>query len=255
MGIRGESSPGVVLVSIDLETTGFSFVKDHIIQVGAVAVRLRSGQAPELERIGEFDALVKTTKKIKSNISKLTGITNAMVAQDGLRPTAAFARLCRRVYDWRRDGSEVILVGHNIAQFDLPFLMTLGVRTIGTARALRFDGVLDTLKVLKPLKVECGGSLKLGQVYRVSVGRELVNAHSAVADAQAVVDILASPWWEAHVGPLSALAFNATPRQRFLEDFRPRFQRLHAKHFGQEARDDSKSPHFSIRAKLGLKPE
>ncbi len=93
-------------VVIDVETTGFDFQYDNIIELAAV--KFTNGKKTD-----EFSSLVKPPRKIPDYIAQLTGISNEMVAdaptlQEALPQYLAFL------------GND-ILVGQNVA-FDVNFI-------------------------------------------------------------------------------------------------------------------------------------
>lgn len=91
---------------IDIETTGLG-TDDKIIELGALIVA--NGTVHET-----YSALVKTDKKIPSEIVELTGITEEMIENEGIAEREAlnkFVALC----------NGKTLVGHNIG-FDLNFI-------------------------------------------------------------------------------------------------------------------------------------
>ena len=90
---------------VDLETTGATSVSDHITEIGVVEV--------DGEQISEWASLVNPQTRIPEFIERLTGISNAMVAN---APT--FAELAPALHD-RLDGC--LFVAHN-ARFDYGFL-------------------------------------------------------------------------------------------------------------------------------------
>ena len=98
-------------VVFDIETTGFSSVTDKIIEIGAV--RVENGII-----ISRFQTYVKPFKRIPSNITALTGITeddvkNAPRIEDAIEKFLNFI------------GND-ILVAHNAA-FDMRFVCTVCV--------------------------------------------------------------------------------------------------------------------------------
>ena len=157
-------------VCFDLETTGLSVVHDGITEFGAV--KIRNGE--EVERLQSF---INPEKKISAKITRLTSITNDMVAsaptiQEFLPTILAFFEGC-------------ILVAHN-AKFDVGFLNT-SLQRSGQPELQNI--VIDTLPlaraILKPLK-----SYRLGNVcrqYRVTYDDEV--AHRADYDAQVLADV------------------------------------------------------------------
>jgi DNA polymerase III epsilon subunit family exonuclease len=94
------------LVVFDFETTGLDSRDDRIIEIGAIKL---SGMRP----VAEFSTLVRTETPIEDNIARLTGITNAMLADQ-----PAIDDVLPGFIDFFK-GS--ILVAHN-AEFDMGFL-------------------------------------------------------------------------------------------------------------------------------------
>ena len=91
---------------VDIETTGFSPVKDDIIEIGAIRV--------ENNKIKEkYDQLIKINKILAPFTTRLTGITDEML-QTG-----------KEINDVLKDfidfTGQNIIIGHNVT-FDLGFL-------------------------------------------------------------------------------------------------------------------------------------
>ncbi len=91
---------------VDLETTGFSPDCDEIIEIGAV--RVRNGKPVE-----EYQKLIKPCFAISNTITKITGITNAMVCS-----APNINSILPEALDFIGDD---IIVGHNV-NFDINFL-------------------------------------------------------------------------------------------------------------------------------------
>ncbi len=139
-------------VIFDIETTGFSPVKDRIIEIGAI--KMRNGEI--LDKFSEF---INPKRPIPYRITNLTSITDEMVmdapAREEIIPR--FVEFC--------EGA--VLVGHNVA-FDISFInqncKELGipadyttVDTLGLSRVflpLQAKHTLDA--VAKTLKIDDG---------------------------------------------------------------------------------------------------
>jgi DNA polymerase III epsilon subunit family exonuclease len=104
---------GAKFVFFDLETTGLSPRGCKIIEMAA----LRVGEEGVVA--GSFQALVRISQPLPYFISKLTGITNAMLAR-GERIESVFPRFCEFVGD-------LPLVAYN-ASFDMGFLRAEAAR-------------------------------------------------------------------------------------------------------------------------------
>ncbi len=97
-------------VVVDTETTGLSAVQEEIIEIGAVAFRYADDGS-----IGDvcatFGALQEPSKPIPADITRITGITDEMVAGQ-IIPRAKLEALI---------GNADLIIAHN-AGFDRPFL-------------------------------------------------------------------------------------------------------------------------------------
>jgi DNA polymerase III epsilon subunit family exonuclease len=102
--VRGD---GARFVFFDLETTGLSPRGDRIIEIAALRVGSRGGVRRS------FQALVKIEERVPRFITRLTGITDAML-MDGDPIAAALPGFCEFVED-------LPLVAYNVA-FDMGFL-------------------------------------------------------------------------------------------------------------------------------------
>ena len=110
---KDEKSKGINLnkfvddyVLVDIETTGFSPVKDDIIEIGAI--RVENNQI-----IQKYNQLIKINKNLEPFTTRLTGITDEMLQtgkkiSDVLKEFISFT------------GKDII-IGHNVT-FDLGFL-------------------------------------------------------------------------------------------------------------------------------------
>lgn len=161
----------VTFCVLDLETTGGSHRTDAITEVGAVAVR--GGQ-----RIGELSTLVDPGAPVPADVTRLTGITNAMLA--GAPPLGA---VLPSVLDLMR-GS--VLVAHN-APFDTGFLRAACARH---DRPWPAPPVLCTARLARAVltRDECP-SVRLGALAG-HFGCTTTPDHRALTDARATVEVL-----------------------------------------------------------------
>jgi DNA polymerase III subunit epsilon len=105
--ISTEHLPDTFVV-LDLETTGLDASRHEIIEVAAI--RYRKG----ITAHDTYQSLIKPTRKVPSKITELTGITQAMLEQDGKQLGAVLCELTEFVGNLR-------LVAFN-AEFDMAFL-------------------------------------------------------------------------------------------------------------------------------------
>ena len=97
-------------VVIDVETTGLKSMTDEIIEIGAIYFE-------NWEPCLKFETLIKPSKKISSQITHLTGITNEMVSN-----SPAFYQIVQSLNEFVGKKN---IVGHNLF-FDLCFLYNSG---------------------------------------------------------------------------------------------------------------------------------
>ena len=156
-----EDAPYVVF---DLETTGTSASKSGITELGAV--KLAGGEV-----VDEFSTLVNPGMPITPFVVRLTGITNAMVAE------APSVEEILPAFEEFVEGA--VLVGHNV-QFDCSFVTT------ARGEALP-NHVLDTLKLARTL-VPGLRRYRLGSLAGHFGVRQVPN-HRALSDAAATAEV------------------------------------------------------------------
>lgn len=156
-------------IVLDLETTGSQPIKDEIIEIGAVKVI--NGNI-----VSTFNKLIKPRKEIPEYISKLTGISNDMVANapyiEEVLP--GFLNFC----------DNDVIVGHNVTLFDYRMLKAKANEQGYGFEKYGIDTLLIARKFLKHLP-----SRKLGDLchyYEI----DLTNAHRAYDDARATHELL-----------------------------------------------------------------
>jgi ATP-dependent DNA helicase DinG len=158
---------------VDIETTGYDPNRDHIIEIAAAIM-----QGPEI--VGTFSALVDPLVPIPSEITKLTGITDEMIAGQSSVEAAVF-RLVEFI-----GGRDI--VAHNAA-FDRSFIERVAGRS-----ALR-GSWLDSLQVVRVglPRLRSHRLADLAEAFGVSPEEP---AHRAMPDVEA----LAAVWRIALVG-------------------------------------------------------
>ena len=154
-------------VVFDIETTGFSSVTNHIIEIGAVKVE--NGKI-----VDRFSTYVNPQEPIPYRITKLTTITDADVMDaptiDQVLPEFfAFCEGC-------------VLVAHN-ASFDIGFIKE-NARKLELPYAYTHVDTLAMARVLLPQLAK----FTLDHVAK-TVGVSLGNHHRAVDDAEATAEI------------------------------------------------------------------
>ena len=154
-------------VVFDIETTGFSPVKNRIIEIGAVKVC--NGEITE-----HFSSFVNPHTPIPFEIERLTGINDNMVAnapdiEDVLPAFLEFSKGC-------------VLVAHN-ASFDMSFIVE-NMKNQGIEADLTY---VDTVAISRAVLTD----MAKHTLYSISkkLGIVLENHHRAVDDAEATAKI------------------------------------------------------------------
>lgn len=101
----------MLLLGLDFETTGLSFEKDLIIEIGAV-IWDTERKAP----VFIYSTLVDHGVPIPPEITGITGIDETMIQDFGVKPEEAFEKL------WNCIKSCNAVVAHNGTNFDKPML-------------------------------------------------------------------------------------------------------------------------------------
>ena len=156
-----------IYVVFDIETTGFDPFNDKIIEIGAVKMRGK-------EIIGEFSEFVNPEIPIPPKITKLTTITDEMVANAEKIETVLpkFLEFC----------ANTTVVAHN-AKFDVGFIKQ---KTID--QGLEYSpSVIDTLPLARTLLPELNkyGLASLVDYFEIT----LETHHRAVDDAKATAEV------------------------------------------------------------------
>lgn len=156
---------GTTYVAVDVETTGLDPSRDAIIEVAAVTFR-------GADILDEFASLVNPLIDIPPFISRLTSITDDMVADaptiDTLRSTL------------RRKLGDNVLVGHNV-EFDLGFLREARLG-FGNRR-------IDTLTLASILVPEAGRFSLSALAEFLDLPRDTGRDHRALADAELTIEL------------------------------------------------------------------
>lgn len=154
-------------IAIDVETTGLSPEKYHIIEVGALKVR--GGEV-----VDTFSILVNPGYSLSPTIVNLTGITDEMLAE-----AKPFSEIVPELKAFLGDDP---LLGHNV-NFDYRFLKTEFLR----AGEKFHHEVIDTLALAKAMHSDLP-SRSLENMCRY-YGLYNPNAHRAFDDAKVTMEL------------------------------------------------------------------
>ena len=162
------------VVMVDTETTGFRFRSDEIIELGLVVL------SPD-GTVREEDRLVALSpgRTLPRRITELTGITEQMLAREGVaKKTAAelFAEALR--------SSRPLVAAYN-AHFDLCFLYYF-LRELGMASVLQRARFLDVMTVYRDRR-DYPHRLQDAVAAYGAAGE---NSHRACDDARAALSVL-----------------------------------------------------------------
>ena len=168
-------------VIFDLETTGISPNYDEVIEISALKVK--GGEV-----VDEFNTLVNPGRKIPFGATKVNGITNAMVAE-----APAFSHVLAEFLDFAEG---LVLVGHNIARFDMKFIWRDAEQYFGE---IPQNNYVDTLQVARKHlpKMDHHRLVDLAEYYGISSE----GAHRALNDCymnQKVYECMVAEMREAH---------------------------------------------------------
>ncbi len=159
------------LCFFDLEATGLHVIRDRIIQVGIVKY-FADGRAPE-----ELELLVNPQIPISPDATAVHGYSNADVADKPL-----FKDVAGQIVDFMGDAD---LAGYNLLSYDVPLLLEELYRS-GYEIEMDDRRVVDVQRIFYKMEPR-----NLSAAYRFYCGKEMENAHDAIADVKATAEILA----------------------------------------------------------------
>ena len=153
----------------DLEATGLNVIRDRIVQI-AIIKYFASGQEPE-----ELEMLINPGIPISEEAMGVHGITPKDLAN---KPT--FQQVAQKIYDFIGNSD---LGGYNSNRYDVPLLMEEFAR-VGIEFDVSNRRTIDVQRIFYKMEPRT-----LGAALRFYTGKTLENAHNALADVQATVDV------------------------------------------------------------------
>lgn len=157
------------LVIFDLETTGLALSYDRIIELAFIKIMTNG-------RVIEKDIFLDPEIDIPSEVTAIHGLTNADLVGKPL-----FREQAKEIWDVFNG---CYYGGFNVANFDLPMLRREFLR-VGYDFDFTRKQVIDSKIIYHAMEPR-----DLGAAYRYYCQKQLVNAHSALSDVQATVEIL-----------------------------------------------------------------
>ena len=157
------------LVVLDLETTGIWVEQDRIIEIAMIKC------LPNGDKI-TYDKRVNPEMEIPKIVTELTGISNEDVIS-----APKFCELANEILEFIGDSD---LAGFNVERFDLP-LLKREVEDVGLKFEWQQRKIFDAQKVY-----HINEKRDLTSAYAFYCKKDLNNAHSALADTTATLEIL-----------------------------------------------------------------
>ena len=157
------------LCFFDLEATGLNVIRDRIVQI-AIIKYSKKDKPPE-----ELTMLINPGIPISEEAMEVHGITPKMLSN---KPT--FQQVGQKIFDFIGNSD---LAGYNSNRFDVPMLMEEFAR-IGIEFDVSKRRLIDVQRVFYKMEPRT-----LKAALRFYCGKELENAHDALADVQATIDV------------------------------------------------------------------
>lgn len=157
------------IVFFDLEATGLNIVQDRIVQVAMIKL-FADGRAPE-----ELEMKINPTVPVSAEAAAIHGMTN-----EDLKDEPVFTDVAQQLYDFIGDAD---LGGYNSNRYDVPLLQEefyrAGIYLDTSGRRL-----VDSQQIFYRMEPRT-----LSAALKFYAGKEMENAHDALADVRATVDI------------------------------------------------------------------
>lgn len=157
------------LCFFDIETTGGDIVKDKIVQLAVI--KYPKDGSPLIERT----YLVNPQQPMKPDAQAVHGISDADVANAPI-----FKLVAVELYNFFADCD---LVGYNSNRFDLPILIEEFAR-VGLTFETNGRRLIDAMQIFYKMEPRT-----LRAALKFYCNRELVDAHDAMADTKATLDV------------------------------------------------------------------
>lgn len=157
------------IVFFDIESTGLNVLKDRILQIALIKYS-KQKQDPE-----ELFMLINPGIPISEEAFAVHGISNEMIRN---KPT--FTQVARQIYDFIGNSD---LAGYNSDRFDIPMLMEEFHR-VGLELDISKRRLIDIQKIFYKMEPRT-----LKAAYRLYCNGDLSDAHDALADARATVEV------------------------------------------------------------------
>jgi DNA polymerase-3 subunit epsilon len=156
------------LIFFDLETTGINISKDKIVEIAAVKIQ---PDGKQIEKIHKINPLIPIPKEA----SLIHGIYDEDVKRE-----PNFKQLAKELAQFF-EGAD--LAGFNILKFDVPLLVEEFLR-VGVDFDISNKKILDAQKIFHIMEKR-----NLSAAYKFYCNKTLEDAHSALADTLATIEV------------------------------------------------------------------
>ncbi len=157
------------LVFFDVETTGLNVLRDRIVQIALIKYQKHKPQPIELQ------LLINPEIPISEESISIHGFTSQDLAN---KPT--FLQVGEQLFDFIGDAD---LAGYNAARFDIPMLIEEFDR-IGLVFDMTGRRIIDVQRIFYKMEPRT-----LKAALKFYCQKDLVDAHDAMADTRATVEI------------------------------------------------------------------
>ncbi len=158
------------IVFFDIEATGLSIIKDRIVQLAMIKYSKKGGEP--IEKCW----MINPGVPISEEAMAVHGITPKDVAR---KPS--FRDLAEEIYDFIGHSD---LGGYNSNRFDVPMLMEEFAR-VGMELDISKRNLIDAQRIFYKMEPRT-----LGAAYKFYCGKKMENAHDALVDVRATVEVL-----------------------------------------------------------------
>lgn len=158
------------LVFLDLEATGLNVMRDRIIQIAMIKYPKKAGKDPQ-----ELNMYINPGIPISQEAIAVHGITPKDVAN---KPT--FQQVAEQLFDFIGNAD---LAGYNSNRFDVPLLMEEFAR-VGIDFDIDRRRMIDVQRIFYKMEPRT-----LKAALRFYCQKEIENAHDAMADVRATIDV------------------------------------------------------------------
>lgn len=157
------------LVFFDVETTGLNVLRDRIVQIALIKYQKNNPEPIELQM------LINPGIPISEESMSIHGIT-----PKDLEDKPTFVQVGQQLFDFIGDAD---LAGYNAARFDIPMLIEEFYR-VGLEFDMNKRRVVDVQRIFYKMEPRT-----LKAALKFYCQKELTDAHDAMADTRATVDI------------------------------------------------------------------